>query len=210
MESKELAHVVVAILLLFVVLSLGFVISGNAAMLTQVLAVSFIVVLVSVFAKKFVAYAFDAGVEHRIWHVYHYGFKPKNHFKREKPFGIVLPLIFSAISLGVFKVMTFLTYETRALKRRAAKRHGHYSYTQMTDWHNGLIGSAGVVALLIVSLISYFPGWEYLSKIAAYYAFWSMIPISDLDGTQIFFGSKVLWIVLGIITLIFTGYALVL
>ena len=152
----------------------------------------------------------DSSVEHRLWYVYRTGFRPKQHFKREMPFGLIVPLVLAALSVGVLKVMTILTYETRALKHRAAKRHGFYSYTEMTDWHNGLIGAAGIVALLLVSFLAYFPGLEYLSKMAAYYAFWNMLPISKLDGTQIFFGNRVLWTVLGVITLIFSFYALVL
>jgi len=131
-------------------------------------------------------------------------------FKKEKPFGFYIPLFFTLFSLGLIKVMTFLTYETGALKHRAAKRHGYYSYTEMTDWHNGLIGAAGVVILLLISLISYLTGLELLSKMAAYYAFWNMIPIAKLDGTQIFFGSRIIWAVLGVITLIFALYAFVL
>ena len=97
----------------------------------------------------------DSSVEHRVWHVFRYGFKAHNHFKSEMPFGVIVPLFFSLFTLGMIKVMTFLTYETHALKHRAAKRFGFYSYTEMTDWHNGLIGAAGIIATLIVSLIGY-------------------------------------------------------
>jgi Zn-dependent protease len=96
------------------------------------------------------------------------------------------------------------------MKVRAAKRFGFYSYSELTDFHNALIGAGGIIALLILSFISYFPGFEYLSRIAAFYAFWNMIPISKLDGTQIFFGSRALWTALAIITIIFTAYALIL
>ncbi|MBU0760803.1 MAG: hypothetical protein KJ600_06640 [Nanoarchaeota archaeon] len=210
MANKEWAHVVAAVLLMFVVSAMTFVLQGEAFLMMQVFAFSFVVVLVPVIARKATAYVLDASVEHRIWHVYRYGIKPKWHFKREIPFGLILPLFFSVISLGMLKIMTFLTYETRALKHRAAKRFGFYSYTSMTDWHNGLIGAAAIVVLLLISLISYFPGWELLTKMAAYYAFWNMLPISKLDGTQIFFGNKTLWTVLGVITLIFALYAMVL
>lgn len=208
MEKAEWAHVLAGILLLFVVSALGFVFAGEASALLQVFVFSFVIVFVHVFVKKGIAYMLDASVEHRIWHVYRYGIKPKDHFKKEVLFGLILPLVFSVVSLGLVKIMTLLTYETRALKHRAAKRHGFYSFTEMTDWHNGLIGAAGIVALLLVSVIGYFTGLEYLSKIAAYYVFWNMIPLSNLDGTQIFFGSRILWTVLGVVSLIFVGYAL--
>lgn len=210
MANEEALHVTVAILLLFVVAGIGFVLAGDYFSLAKVFVFSFLIVCVHVFVKKGAAYLFDASVEHRIWHVFRFGYKAKQHFKKELPFGVFVPLIFSLISLGFFKVMTFLTYETRALKYRAAKRFGFYSYTEMTDWHNGLIGAAGIVSLLILSMISYFPDLELLSKMAAYYAFWNMVPISDLDGTQIFFGSRIIWTVLALTTLVFVFFALVL
>jgi Zn-dependent protease len=208
MAKNELPYILAAVLLMFVVSGLGFILSNNIEMVAQVFIFSIVVICVPVIARKAVAYSLDSSVEHRLWGVYQYGIKPDMHFKKEVPFGLIIPLIFSIISLGLVKIMTFITYETRALKHRAAKRFGYYSYTEMTDWHNGLIGAAGIISALLISLIAYFPGWEYLSKMAAYYAFWNMLPLWDLDGTQIFFGNKIVYSILGIITLIFTAYAL--
>lgn len=210
MGKYEWASVVAAILLMFVVSAMSFVLAGEMFLTVQTFVFSFVVIVVPFLTRKFIAYSLDASVEHKIWGVYQYGIKPHWHFKKEVPFGLIIPLVFSIISLGLVQVMTFLTYETRALKHRAAKRFGFYSYTEMTDWHNGLIGASGIVAVLLVSLIAYFPGWELLSKMAAYYAFWNMIPLFKLDGTHIFFGNKILWSVLAVITLIFTVYALIL
>lgn len=210
MADYEFANIFAGVLLMFIVSALGFVIQGDAALTAQAFVFSFIVIGVPVLVRKFVAYSLDASVKHRVWNVFHYGVKPGMHFKKEVPFGLIIPLFFSLISLGLVKIMTFITYETRALKYRASKRFGFYSYTEMTDWHNGLIGASGIVSVLLVSLIGYLAGFEYLTKLAAFYAFWNMIPVSKLDGTQIFFGSKILYSVLAVITIIFTLYGLVL
>ena len=107
--------------------------------------------------------------------------------------------------------MTILTYNTTALKRRAAKRFGYYSFAEMTDWHNALIGAAGIIVMLLLSFVSYWiPTLEPLARLAAFYAFFNMIPFSKLDGSQIYFGSRILWYALAIITLIFASYALLL
>jgi len=203
-----MAHVIAAVVLMFVVAATGFALRGETSALIQTFIFSIVVVVVPVIVRKAVAYSFDSRVVHEIWQVYRTGLRPKQHFKKEKPFGLYVPLIFTLFSLGAWKVMTFLTYETRALKHRAAKRHGFYSYTAMTDWHNGLIGASGVVALLIIGVVAYLPGWEYLAKMASFYAFWSMVPISKLDGTQIYFGNRILWVVLAVTVLVFTLYAL--
>lgn len=208
MEKGELAHIVAAIILMFVVFATGFAIVGETGELVQTFIFAVVVVGVPVIMKNAVAYMLDTSVTHEIWNVFNYGIKPSRHFKKPRPFGLFIPLLFTLISLGAWKVTTFLTYETRALKHRAAKRHGHYSYTSMTDWHHGLIGASGVIILLVIAVVAYLPGWEYLAKMATYYALWNMIPFSKLDGTQIFFGSRVLWTVLAVTVLIFTGYAL--
>jgi hypothetical protein len=210
MRKSEISHLFVAVLILFVVIGFQYVIRGNPIMLIEALAFSLVLVFLHVVAKKIAAYLLDADVEHRVWSVYRYGYKARWHFKREIPFGIAIPLLFTAISLGFVKFMGLLTYETRVLKIRAAKRFGQYSYTEMSEWHNGLIGAAGIVALLFLAVIAYFfPQLEYLSKLSVYYAFWNLLPISDLDGTQIFFGSRILWATLALITAVFTAIALI-
>jgi len=210
MKNEELWNIAAGILILFVVISLGFVFAGEFSMLGETIVFSVVVVGVSVLMKKWAASILDCDVEHRIWNFYRFGFIEHWHFKKERPFGIFAPLFLSVISLGWIKFMGILTYETRALKRRAAKRWGPYSYSEMTDWHNGLIGAAGIIGMFVLVVVSYFIGFEYLAKVAAYYAFWNMLPISNYDGTQIFFGSRIIWVVLMVISLVFAGYGLVL
>jgi len=209
--GNESSGIFVAVLLMFVIFGLETILRGDPLMLFKVFVFSFIVIFSGVLARKIMAYLVDAGVEHRVWHFYRYGIRPRWHFDKEVPFGIIAPLFFTIFSLGYMKVATLLTYETKASKYRAAKRFGHYSYKAMTDWHNGLVGVAGIVVILLIALISYFiPGAELLAKMCAYYALVNMIPLSNLDGTQIFFGNRILYSVLGVITLIFAAYAFIL
>ena len=203
MERREFAHILAGVLVLFVVSSLFFVIKGNLGVVFWVFIFSFIIIGVHVFSKKIVAYLLDSNVEHRIWHVYQYGLRPKDHFKEEVPFGLIAPLFLSVLSAGILKFTGVLTYESRALKHRAAKRFGFYSFTEVTDWHNGLIGSCGIIAVLILSVLGYSLDFEYLAKMAAYYALSNMIPISNLDGTLIFFGSRIMWSVLALVSALF-------
>lgn len=195
---------------MFVVVGFGFTLIGDSSGLVWAFVFSVIVVGVPIAVKNAVAFFYDASVSHEIWNVYRFGVRPSEHFKKEKPFGVVIPLVFAFLGFLIkvpLMILTFLTYETRALKYRAAKRHGFYSYTEMTDWHNGLIGASGVVSLLLVAVIGYLIGFEFLARLASYYAFWSMVPVSKLDGTQIFFGNRIMWVVLAVVTLIFTFYA---
>jgi Zn-dependent protease len=67
----------------------------------------------------------------------------------------------------------------------------------------------GIIITLLISTIAYISNFGYFAKIATLYAFFSLLPISKFDGTQIFFGSRVLYAVLVTITLIYTYYALI-
>ena len=220
---KEALNVAAAIIILTIVIGLESMLrlDYNAIMLS--ILFSLIIIITAVYSKKLMARMLDSDVEHEIWSVkrimflmpkkFHFGFKPHQHFKKPLPMGIILPLLVSAISLGTIKIMALLTYETKALKRRAAKRFGFYSFTEMTEFHNALIGAAGIVGILILAIVAYFipiPEFEYLARIASFYAFFNMLPISKLDGSQIFFGSRILYTALALLTLIFTAYALIL
>lgn len=212
MKSNEFLHIFSAILILTIVSGFSFALKEKWAFLPIIFAFSTIIIVLSVLVKKLTAYLLDANVEHEIWQMSNYGLRPSDHFKKPLPAGILFPLAITLFSLGTVKFMPLLTYETRALKHHASKRFGFYSFKEMTDFHNGLIGAAGILFALLLSLITYLlpaSNLEYLAKMSAYYAFWNLLPISKLDGTQILFGSKILWAVLATISSIFVILALI-
>ena len=212
MKNQEFVGIIVAIIILTAIFGFGFALNSNWGYIPAVLFFSVIIILVAVFSRKLISYMLDSDVEHEIWKVYRYGWKPGWHFEKPVAAGIILPLMLTFFSWGILKFAAILTYETRALKTRAARRFGIYSYAEMTDWHNSIIGASGIIAVLILAIIAYFlpANLEYMAKMAAFYAFWNMIPVSNLDGAQIFFGSRILYSILAIITLIFTAYAIIL
>ncbi len=203
-------NIVAAIIVFGVVISFSSIIHGQWSLLPQSFLFSAIIIIVAIGGKKLMAEMIDIGVEHRIIKWSRYGWRPQDHFDKEVPAGIILPLLVSLITLGALKFSIFLSYEATALKRRAARRFGYFSYSMLSEWHNGLIGAGGILSVLLLSFVVYFIPYnlEALAKMAAYYAFWNMLPISKSDGTQIYFGSKVLWITIAVITAIFTVYAL--
>lgn len=212
MKSSEFGSILVAIIILTAITSLTFIINYQLEKIPMVFLFSVIIIIASILSKKITANLLDSDVEHEIWQMQRYGFYPRSQFKNPIPAGIIFPIIFSIISLGMLKFSALLTYETRALKYRASKRFGYYSFTEMTEWHNGLIGAVGIFFILILAIISYFlpiAELEYFAKMSIYYAFWNLLPISKLDGAQIFFGSRILWTILATITAILTFLTLV-
>lgn len=209
MQNREIFAWVIAGLTLTVIIGFKDIVSLNIPALGSALLFAFLILGVNGLSKKIAARALDADVEHDIWYASRYGLKPGWHLKQQAPLGVIVPLFVSAFSLGVAKCMTLLTYQTSALKRRAAKRFGYYSFTEMTDWHNALVGAAGIMGILLLAIVSYSFALDTLPSLAIYYAFWNMIPWSKLDGSQILMGSRVLYTALGLIVLAFTVIALV-
>ena len=209
MEKPEVPQIIAAILVLAAIISFSFVLKNDLSDVPKALLFSIAFILVTVLAKKSMANALDADVEHEIWKVSRYGLRPGWRLEKSIPAGIIFPIFISLFSLGTVVVPTLLTYETKALKRRAAKRLGHYSYTEMTDWHIALIGAAGIISALIMSIILYSVKYdlEYFAIVSTLYALFNMLPISKLDGAQIFYGSRLLWITLALITVLFVIYA---
>ncbi len=210
MQIKEISHILASALILAIVILVPEAIKGNWAYFSYALFFAIIIVAVNVFSKKMMARSFDTDLEHELWNWSRFGLKPGQRTSKPVPAGIIVPLLISAISLGLVKVMTFLTFETTAHPSAKRKVSG-YVFSEMTDWHIALFGATGIIATCILSFLAYFilPNQD-LWRYAAFYAFWNVIPVSKLDGAQILYGSKVLWVATGIIALILAAYGVML
>ena len=77
----------------------------------------------------------------------------------------------------------------------------------MTEYHIGVIAGWGILANLFFALIGYLIGFTEFARLNIYFAFFNIIPLSNLDGNKIFFGSFIFWSFLAILTIIGLGYA---
>ena len=166
----------------------------------------FFVIMINSLSKKVLSFYLDSEIEIKIWEVKRYGFKPEKYFKRPFPIGAFLPIITSVLSFGYFIWLNSLVFEVKAKVYRAARRFGLYTFSEMTEYHIGLIAAAGVSANLLFAVIGYLINLDEFAKLNIYYAFFNLIPLSNLDGNKIFFGSIVLWSFLIAVVLIGLGY----
>ena len=173
----------------------------------RVILAVFLVLVLNIAAKKIAAFYLESEVEIKPWQIERYGFKRHEYFKRPFQMGIFLPIIVSLVSLGNLFWMASMVFDVKPKIYRAAKRHGLYSFSEMTEAHIGLIAAAGVLVNLAASVIAYFLGFPTFARMNVYFAFFSMLPFSDLDGNKIFFGNMVLWSFLAALVLIGIGYA---
>jgi len=209
MDIKE----ILIILLAAFVLGLSFAIPNVTSSTLGRLFIFFLVIIIlNTIAKKAVAYFYEADTETRLWSVFHYGFKQGSHFRKPLPM-IWLPLLLSLITRGFFQWLSILEFDVTPRVERAARRHGIYGFTEMEDFHIAVIAAAGVALNIIIAIISYFlagifPTLELFAKLNVFYAFWSLIPLSSMDGSKILFGSKAIWFILAVIATIFLAFTL--
>jgi hypothetical protein len=199
-NKKEIATILaISIIIAF---SISLIESWNL-FLYSLLAV-FSVILINILAKKVSSYYFDSDVEIRIWEIERYGFKPKRVLKKPFPAGAFLPLISKIFffSLSNFVWMASLVFDVKPKIYRAVKRHGLYSFSEMTEAHEAWIAVAGIITNLVFAAIGYLVGLDEFASLNLYYVFFNMLPISDLDGNKIFFGSFLAWSVLATVILI--------
>lgn len=204
LNKKEIVYILAVTLILAFTISLV----ESIEIFLYTLSSIFLILLINISAKKIMSFYLDSEIEIKIWEIKRYGFKIKKQFKKQFPAGLFLPIIVTAFSFGYITWMASLVFDVKPKIYRAAKRRGIYSFLEMTESQFGLIASSGIIANLIIAVISYFMGFSDFARLNIYYAFFNMIPISDLDGNKIFFGNLVLWVFLAVITLIGLGYAL--
>lgn len=205
-NGKELAIVLLASLIL------ALAVSFLDPKILLISFISFVVIIgLNVFIKKAYAYYLEADIKIKFWEIYHYGFRKDAHFKRALPM-LWAPLFFSLVTRGLFWFLPIIEFDVKPKTERVSKRHGLYRFSEMTDWHIGLIATSGILINLLFAIIGYIsaswiPGLEIFAQLSIYYAAWSVVPLSSLDGSKILFGSKALWFTMLVIIAIFLGYS---
>jgi len=168
----------------------------------------FIILLVNFLVKKTIAYHLEADIKPNFWSIEYWWFGRDDKFK--KPIIMIwIPLLMSVITRASFFWLAIVSYEIKPRVERVSKRHGLYRFTQMTDWHVAWITAFGIIANLILAVASYIIGLESFARLNIYFALWSLIPISDLDGSKILFGSRVLWLSLLTLLVIVFSFGIV-
>ncbi len=206
--------------ILLITLILGFTISlvESPQIFLYALISIFIIITANVLAKKIASYYLDSEIEIKLWEIKRIGLlhfldifptsksHPLREFKHPFQAGAFMPILVTAFSFGYLKWMACLVFDVKPKIYRAAKRYGLYNFTEMTEYHIGLMASSGIMVNLFLAIAGYLIGFEVFSKLNIYYAFFNLIPLSDLDGNKIFFGSLILWSFLASITLIGLAY----
>ena len=195
--KKEIGWSLISFLIFSFVI--GFV--GNFT--PSAIIVAFLIISISLVMKKLSAKYFYVDIEHDVWKFQRYGFLERSKFKKPFPIGLVLPFFMTILSLGLIKPLMFLQFKSKSSKLRILKNRGIIHRTlEVKESDLAFISAAGFWGLLLLSLIGLFTNFELLTQYSIYYGLWNLIPISNLDGAKLFFGSFFNWVLLTIIYLI--------
>jgi hypothetical protein len=194
-KLKEGLHILVAVIIFAFIASF----LASLQFFLLCLLFSFIAISVNVIAKKITAYYLDCYTEESIWSWQQFGFRKHHRFNFPLPAGIIFPLLFSLASAGFLKFLALLQFDITPATHRVAKRHGFYSWSELTESHIAIVASAGIFFNLVLSTLAYLIGQDELARLSIYFAFSNIIPISSLDGGKVLFGNKVLWTVLAVL-----------
>jgi len=197
LNKNELSSFMITTLILGFVLSLT---DLKNLFLISLISI-FTVILINILFKKIAAFYWDTEIEIKNWEILRYGLKPKNHFKKPLQIGLIIPIILKILTLGWLNWTAALTFEIKGKTYRAARRHGIYSFSEVSEAQMGYIAAIGIFGTLLGGIVGYLLGFEDFAKLSLGYAFFNMLPLSTLDGNKIFFGNLTLWNLLAMIIL---------
>ncbi len=199
----------VPLITLSIIFAFSITLLESSSYFLYVLAGIFIILLLNTLIKKITAYYLESEIEIKMWEFKRYGYQNSQKLKRPFPAGAFFPLISRVLffPLNGFIWMASLVFDVKSKTYKAAKRHGQYSYSEINESDIGLIAATGIFANLLLAFLFYLVGFSEFAKFSIWYAFFNLIPLSNLDGNKIFFGSSLLWSILSTITLIALSYS---
>ena len=205
LKGKEIITIIIALLAL--AFSNAFI---NGDLFVKSLFIFAIILIVHITAKKLTAYFYEAEEEIKIWTFQRYGFYRRSYLRTPVPIGIILAFFLSLISSGNIPWFAVTESEIKPTVARAARRHDYYSFLEMSEWNLALVSAFGIGSIIVLSIFAYLLNFPDLARAAIYFACFNMLPLGKLDGTRLFFGSRMLYAILAVLCLIGLGYALLL
>ncbi|MBR9705564.1 hypothetical protein GOV14_00875 [Candidatus Pacearchaeota archaeon] len=159
-----------------------------------------IIIIIPVTIKNLVASRYSIKIEHKILHFRRWGWYRRSQLKKPFPIGLIVPFFVALITLGYVKLLGLIQFDAQDLpKKRVLRKRGRVRKIEMNESDTGYTALWGFWSLIFISIISLIFKYPDLAKYSIYYASWNLLPIGNLDGMKLFFGSVINWIILAII-----------
>lgn len=156
-----------------------------------------LVIIVNVIAKKIAAYKLGCEVEIQPWQVRRYWFYESAYLRYPFPMWIVWPVFLVWMTLGKVWWLVVTTFEVYATRSRVGRK-----FAELTEWDVALISAAGIVANLILAVISASLGHQRFAFINLWFVFFNLLPFPAYDGGRIFFGEFLFYIFIATLSVV--------
>ena len=197
-NKREVSWIIISIIIL------GFIIEFSTAytLTFKGFIYATIIILTSLLIKNLAADYFYVLIEHEIWSFRQWWWTGRAKFKKPIPLGLILPFFVALVSIGSLKVMTILQFNGKPSKKKLLRKRGSKKYLEVNESDLAFISAWASWGLLILALIATLIKQQELARYSIYYGFWNLLPVGQLDGSKLFFGSFVNWVFLIIVYLI--------
>jgi len=156
-----------------------------------------VIILIHHFGQKISAYSLDCSTETELWSMKRFMWLFGGKFKKPFPLWLFAPLILVWLSFGAIKWLAITSFNIIPLPSRIKFR-----WRELTEWHIALIATGGLFFNIVAAIIARAFGFTNFAIYNITFILFNLIPIGGLDGTKIFFGSRLLWIFMLIFSLI--------
>lgn len=203
-KKREITHIVITILLMTLILCF-YKLEIRVDKILPYFLISLIIIFSSVFSKKITGSIIDLEIDIKIWEWKRYWFAKISELQKPIPMGLILPLLLGFLSNGFVKFLGFFEFDIIPLPGRVVKKYGAKRFSKVMDWDNALIVFYSTIPLLFLATIAHYLNTIFLNDLAKFsilYVFCNLLPISKLDGTKLYFGSRPLFFFTWILFLI--------
>jgi hypothetical protein len=192
-DKIEMKHILISSLII------GFLFSFNIFTISNWFKNSLLgamAIIVNVLGHKLIANKKGCTSNYRIWNIKRFGFRKENKLPK-KIFGkkvnsiyagIILPLTLSFLSLGGIKALIVGTNDIKETVYKRIKK----KYEKLTEVELATIAAIGTLTSLFVALIFQIlnlRGFEQFVTMNYLIAIYSLVPLENLDGIKMLFGS---------------------
>lgn len=194
MDGEEIGSIILALLVMTFVVGFS---ELTVEAFLYAFIISFTLVFVFIVSQKVVADYLGLDIKFKLWTFKRYWLRWQDEFDWEFPMWITLPLILAVASNGFLRWTALLVFVTRITPKKVATK-----FSEIREFDLALVAASGIFSALAIALIMKMVGLNEFASIASWFAVLNTIPLGNLNGTKLFFGSKVLWIFLVVLTII--------
>ncbi|MEM4270538.1 MAG: hypothetical protein QXO70_00390 [Candidatus Pacearchaeota archaeon] len=166
----------------------------NFSTIPKYLAIFSLIILTSIFTKKIIGYFLEIDVTTQIWNFQQYGFASRHKFKKPIPIGVLLPIFLFIFSYNNIKWLATMQTEFEIKPTKKIRKRKPWSFPEIRELDIALICFSGIISIIILALITFSLSRE-IAKLCLFYAFFNLLPIGKLDGTKLFFSSRVIYLI---------------